>query len=300
MIYYFDIHKTSVFKPMFEKSGVIHRNQFRSPLMMRALSFPGIYRLPSALFYSRPKFKRGDDKIIIFDTYSNERMVNWLCKNWPDKRIIFWYWNPVNGSRLREQVPERVEFWSYSKADCKQYGFRHNTQFFFDCLAAKAERCRARKERNPVTKALFIGRDKGREGALCELKDQLEMAGVRVDFQIVRRPEGRYVSIREKLMPYSAVIDMVMDADILVDYSMTSINGLSLRPLEALFFGKKLITNNIEILSADFYSPANIYVLGHDKRALREFVECPGKEVAPEIRDRYLLSNWLRRFDEKL
>lgn len=300
MIYYFDIHRTSVFKPMFEKSGVIHRNQFRSPFMLRAMSFPGFYRLPSALFYSTPKFTKGDDKIIIFDTYSKPRMVDWLCKKWPDKRIIFWYWNPVNGSGLREQVPERVEFWSYSKEDCKKFGFRYNTQFFFDCLSAKAELSRTRKARNSVPKALFIGREKGRAGDLNTLAMQLREAGAEPDFRIVRRPEGRYVSIREKLMPYSEVVDMAMGADILVDYSLNPASGLSLRPMEALFFGKKLITNNSEILSADFYSPSNIYVLGHDNRTLREFVECPGTEVLPEVRDGYLLSNWLKRFDESL
>ena len=47
----------------------------------------------------------------------------------------------------------------------------------------------------------------------------------------------------------------------------------------------------------DFYDPANIYVLGRDKRSFREFVNCPPEPVDPEIRDNYLLSNWLKRFD---
>ena len=50
-------------------------------------------------------------------------------------------------------------------------------------------------------------------------------------------------------------------------------------------------------LESDFYSPANIYVLDHDKRSLKEFLDCQIELVAPEIRDRYLLSNWLKRFD---
>ncbi len=300
MVYYFDMHRTRVFGPMFRKSGVIQRNLYRSSLVRYAMSYPRIYELPSWIFYPRPKFKKGDDKIIVFDTYSTVRLVNWLCENWPDKRIIFWYWNPVNNFLIQEQVPKRVEFWSYSKADCELHGFRHNTQFFFDCLAAKAELCRARKARNPVAKALFLGREKGRARSLQELAGQLEKAGAEVDFRIMQRPEGRFVTIKEKLLPYQAVIDLVMDADVLVDYNQDPDSGLSLRPLEAMFFGKKLITNNREILSADFYTPANIYVLGHDKRTLREFVENPGVEVAPEIRDRYLLSNWLRRFDEEV
>ncbi len=88
------------------------------------------------------------------------------------------------------------------------------------------------------------------------------------------------------------------EADILLDYYIYPAAGLSLRAMEALFFGKKLISNNLEILESDFYNPANIYVLDHDARSLREFVDCPLEPVDPAIRDRYLLSNWLKRFDE--
>ena len=133
---------------------------------------------------------------------------------------------------------------------------------------------------------------------LDELTAKLREAGAKADFRIIRRPEGRLAFMREKLLSYQAVIDLVKDADILVDYYLDTDSGLSLRPMEALFFGKKLVTNNRSILSEDFYSPANIYVLGHDGRSLREFVECPGEAVAADIRDRYLLSNWLKRFDE--
>ena len=299
MIYYFDLHRTRVFGPMFRRSGVVHRNPFTGFIPMYALNLRGMDRLPSALFYPRPKFIGGDDKIIVFDTYSTARMVNWLCRNWPDKRIIYWYWNSAaTNLQIRQQVPERVEFWSYSKSECGQYNFRYNTQFFFDCLAAEAERCRARKDRNPVPKALFYGREKGRAEALGELAEQLREAGAEADFRIIRRPEGRLAFMREKLLPYQAVVDLVKDADILVDYYLNTDSGLSLRPMEALFFGKKLVTNNRSILSEDFYSPANIYVLGYDGRPLKEFVESPGEEVAADIRDHYLLSNWLKRFDE--
>lgn len=301
MIYYFDLHKTRVFGPMFRRSGVVQRNLYRGFIPMLAMNVPGVWRLPSAFFFPGPKFAEGDDKIIIFDSYASARLVNWLCRNWPDKRIIFWYWNPAGEARIRTQVPERVEFWSYSRTDCERFGFRYNTQFFFDCLAEEAGRCRAGKwPGNPVPKALFIGREKGRAGALAELAGQLREAGVEPDFRLTWRPAGKFAFGREKLLPYRAVFDQAKGADILVDYYLDPDSGLSLRPLEALFLGRKLITNNREILSEDFYSPANIYVLGHDGRSLREFVECPRAEVDPQVRDRYLLSAWLRRFDEAL
>ena len=36
-------------------------------------------------------------------------------------------------------------------------------------------------------------------------------------------------------------------------------NGLTLRSLESIFFGKKLITDNRDIVNYDFYKKENIY-----------------------------------------
>ena len=297
MIYYFDIHRTKIFGPMFKDSGVIQKNPIRGVLGMGALHSSRISKLPPAFFYPSPVFKGDDQKIIVFDTRSSPRFVNWLCDTNKDKRIIFWYWNSVSNSGLRNWVPENVERWSFSKADCSEFGFRYNTQFFFDCLAGEAAECRMRGL-SSHPKALFVGREKRRLSILVELKERLEKAGVEVDLKITPEVNGRFHVIREKLQPYRKVINYVKDADILLDYTMNPMTGLSLRSMEALFFGKKLITNNLEILESDFYNPANIYVLDRDTRSLREFIDCPLEPVDPEIRDRYLLSNWLKRFDE--
>ena len=147
-------------------------------------------------------------------------------------------------------------------------------------------------------RAFFLGRDKGRAEALGELAKELGKAGVTADFRIVPPPAHRPGIIFENVVRYQETIATVKGADILVDLYEYPDAGLSLRPMEALFFGKKLITNNTGILDADFYDPANIYVLGKDERKLKEFVHSPVVPVDPEIRDRYLLSNWLKRFDE--
>ncbi|MBO5635079.1 MAG: hypothetical protein J5907_06645 [Bacteroidales bacterium] len=150
----------------------------------------------------------------------------------------------------------------------------------------------------PSIRRPFFWRDKGRFDILINLKKSLEREGVEVKLEILKPFAGRAGFYREKLIPYRKVIDYVKEADILLDYYIYPETGLSLRAMEALFFGKKLITNNLEILESDFYNPANIYVLDRDTRSLREFIDCPLEPVNPEIRDRYLLSNWLKRFDE--
>lgn len=297
MIYYFDLRRTPIFKPMFKKSGVIQKDHFNDLFIYFCSSRGSLSRFLPGLCYSRPKFRDGDDKIIVFDSYTTTRQLNWLRSNYPDKRVILWYWNSVINDGLIRKCPQGVELWSYSMTDCERYGMRFNTQFFFDCLADEAEKCR----QIPLSqrpKAMFLGRDKGRSAQIREVGEELRKSGVEVDLQIVSdRPPG-FQSLRNpELVSYRKVVDLVKDTDILLDYCTDIDSGLSLRAMESLFFGKKLITNHIEILNSDFYNPANVYVLGRDKRSFREFVECPRVIVASEIRDRYLLSNWLKRFD---
>ena len=295
MIYYFDLRRTPLFSRMFKDSGVIQKNTYRYVVSVFALRTRIINKLPSIFFFPRPVFREDDDKIIVFDTYSSTHLFTWLRKTQTDKRIILWYWNPVRTCGLKV-LPPGVETWSFSKTDCSEYGFKYNTQFFFDCLAPGAEECRKRGlSQHP--RALFFGREKGRSGVLKELKDSLEKEGIEVDLRLTKPSYVRAGFYREKLFPYRKVIDLMKESDILLDYYTVPETGLSLRAMEALFFGKKLITNNLEILDSDFYNPANIYVMGHDNRSFREFVDCPLEPVDAGIRDRYLLSNWLKRFD---
>ena len=297
MIFYFDIRRFPIFRTMFKRSGVIQKDHFRSIATYFFSSRGSLSKYLPGLSYSRPKFRDGDDKIIVFDSYSTARHLKWLQTHWPGKRVILWYWNSVISEKLIRDLPEGVELWTYSRRDAEKYGMRLNTQFFFDCLAEEAEICR-RKPLSSSPKALFFGRDKGRSGQIMETGEALREAGVEVDIRIVpNTAPGLPSLLNPDIVPYQAVVDMVKDADILIDYCLDPDSGLSLRAMESMFFGKKLVTNNKTVLDSDFYNPANIYVLGHDNRSLKEFVDCRRELVSPEIRDRYLLSNWLKRFD---
>ena len=299
MIIYYDLRPTPLFKQMFEASGVGHVNHYRSKLSMYAMRHRIGRRIPRSMIYSRPAFKDGDDKIIVFDSYASVRQLEWLHSEYPDKRIILWFWNVINNVDWLHHIPTFVEMWSYSATEAERFGIGHNTQFFFDCLAQEALESRMAPPVERTPRAFFIGRDKGRGDEIRAIGRELEEAGLDVELDIVPDISGKLRALREHLVPYRKVIDRVKEADILVDYVGRPDAGLSLRSMESIFFGKKLVTNNHEIEHADFYDPANIYLLGRDERSLAEFAACPMVPIADEIRDQYLLSNWLKRFDER-
>ena len=304
MIIYHDLRRAPMFKPYFEASGVPHANHFRNKwimLLCRILSKHTRFmrKIPMERIYSDPVLAPDDDKIIVFDTHARDRYINWLCLRHPDKRIILWFWNPIKEVDRFAHLKERVECWSYCKRDARAHETYCNTQFYFDCLAKEAESCPPPPADRPP-KALFVGRDKGRGDKLEQLKNALTEAGVECDFRILKPPRiQRFASLFEKLIPYREVVDAVKQSQILIDYYTDTTAGLSLRAMEALFFGKKLITNRPLMRSEDFYDSRNIYILDQEERTLAEFLAEPCVPVDPEIRDRYLLSNWLKRFGEE-
>lgn len=301
MIIYHDLRSQPLFKPYFEASGVPHTNHFRTwytLLIHRFLvKIPAVLKkIPFEFLYNDPVCAPDDDKIIVFDTHASGRYLNWLCKNHPDKRIILWFWNPTKDMKRFLILKDRIECWSYCRADVHKYGMLYNTQFFFDCLAKEAEECPPPPVDRPP-KALFIGRDKGRKKKLENLETQLNALGIVTDFRIIRPPRLSFLpSLSEKLIPYREVIDAVKGSTILIDLYTKPDAGVSLRAMEALFFRRKMITNRPLMRKEDFYNSHNIYILDHEERSLEEFLAEPYVDIDPAIRDSYLLSNWLKRF----
>jgi len=146
-------------------------------------------------------------------------------------------------------------------------------------------------------KALFFGRDKGRREKLLRLAGELDALGVGTEIHITKN-RSTEKSGNEDLMKYGQVLAMTAQTDVLLDFSAAPGSGLSLRALEALYGGKKLITDNPEVLEYDFYSCGNVYVPGRESGDLKTFLQATPAQVPGRIKEYYLLSRWLKRFDE--
>ena len=73
--------------------------------------------------------------------------------------------------------------------------------------------------------------------------------------------------------------------------------GLTLRAMEALFFQKKLLTDNQEVLNCDFYRQENIFVWGQDDECrLADFLQVPYQKIPEETVSQYTWEAWLDRF----
>lgn len=136
----------------------------------------------------------------------------------------------------------------------------------------------------------FCGLPKDREQELQQLRQAIEGGNMKCNFIIPKQPKEK-ISYPEYLKQLSA-------SRCVIDICQQNQPGLTRRPLEALFYNKKLITNNPHIKEYNFYNPANILILQDtpSTRQIKEFMECPMVEIPDFIKRQYDINQWVSQF----
>jgi len=97
-----------------------------------------------------------------------------------------------------------------------------------------------------------------------------------------------------KPLDKAGILALIARSRIVVDVERPIQTGFTMRSVEMLGAGKKLVTTNPEIANADFYNPDNIAIV--DRRAPKvsnEFLRLPYAPPPPEVVRRYGLEHWL-------
>ena len=135
--------------------------------------------------------------------------------------------------------------WSFDQKDCERFGFSWYQQFIAPLTQAT--------HIEPQIDFSFIGQNKGRQSILNQLAQILTEGNYCYDFDI-REPGQNNLS-------YEQYLKHILRAKCLVDIVQKGQIGLTLRPLEALVYNRKLLTNNPAVISQSFYFSENILFL---------------------------------------
>lgn len=221
-------------------------------------------------------------KIIMFDNGFNDMVAKYVKSKNKNIKTVLWYWNPISEySKQFLSSPYVDEFWTYNRTDALQYGINYNTQFY-----TKEVKLEDKKQKNDI---VFLGSAKQRKHKIVEIEEVLKKNNLKTNFKIVEN-KSDYIS-------YDEYLKLIQDSKCVLDYNMYDLDALTLRPLEALFLKRKLITNNINIINYDFYNPKNIFILGKDDiNYIKNFIDTEYEPVKEEIVDYYDYESWIKRF----
>ncbi|PIT40232.1 hypothetical protein [Snodgrassella alvi] len=100
----------------------------------------------------------------------------------------------------------------------------------------------------------------------------------------------------EHAVSFSENIQTLNEIDIIVDFVNPLHHGLSFRVFEALYYQKKLITNNENIRQYEFYHPDNILIWHKDdlSRNIKDFLKKPYIPLDEKIVKKYGFGNWIK------
>lgn len=234
------------------------------------------------------------DTVIIHASTLTPPVVKYISNTYPKIKLIVWYWNPVKKSVPMEYFSKYdCEIWTFDEEDSKTFNLRYNSQYYFNNVKSHVS-----STNNDV---FFVGGDKGRLDYLLKIKGQFDSLGIKSIFNITNSSKVKVKNdIYQSRISYDEVICKINNSKAIIDVVSKNQTGLTLRPLEAIFFRKKLITNDFEITNRDFYSKENIFILEKDDiNNLPGFLESPYKDIPNSILLKYDFDLWLSRFLNK-
>lgn len=204
------------------------------------------------------------DRIIIFNYYGRSVALPILLLKKSSAKVYFWEWNTlgtVKKNLLTRMIERKIPVYTFDPKDAAINDWKFNQQFYFPSNKVGVMDLSNKK-------AFFVGVDKGRYSLLDKIKLSLESLGFFCDFWIVRDNTTPFNAdkriIHKNGLSYEEVLNHISECDVLLDIVKAGQEGLTLRSLEAFFYGKKIITNNAEIKKTKLYDPSRIMILNED------------------------------------
>ncbi len=293
-LYFFPQYKGLVYAPF----GSRYKGAWR--FIYRALNLVGcpLYRL----FWGEWKEKIKTAKMVVLFDYGYEKgMETYIKKVNPACQVYLFCWNKVDRAHSgykKFRLPENI--FSTDLEDCRKLGFRYNHMLY------------PAVEKQPAgesNRLFFVGTDKGRANALANIGSFMKSCGIVCDIRILRdkkrekEPPTGDVTVMNRPMAYPEYLENVKRSGILLEIVQPGQTAISMRTVEAMFFSRKLITNNPEIVNYDFYCENNIFLLPQNLETLtsekmRAFLEKPFVPYPKEILDNYSFEHWKKGFCE--
>lgn len=242
-----------------------------------------------------------NDKILLFG--GGIGIPIWMC--YPFLKIIksanryIWLWDSVITKSDRKYLAFEKKYFSvftFDKVNADKYGLMYkNTVCSFPIIN--------NIEVIPKNDIFFVGQDRGRYEKINLLYEKFTVLGFKCNFIILRdETSGCELSLKyasERITLEESYVQ-TLNSRAVLDIPINGQAGITQRPLEALFLGRKVITTNINIESEALYNSNSIFVVG--KRSLSALKEFLDKEstVSECVLDLYKINSWIREFIDSI
>jgi len=256
----------------------------------RAVFIRGNLPIQSLFYNPRIKNAKCELIVLIVGYLTTKRYLQWVRKYHPQARLVLIYEDPILRYIIKpEQIPAcGYEIWTFDPADAKKYGLKFVKGLYITEGGQKSE--------TPEIDVCFFGKDKGRAKEILSLGDRMRALGLNTMFQIMpdTKVQLHWKPFYRPYVPFSYIREHMLKSRAQLDYLQKGQSGISLRTLECMYYGVKLVTNNPEIKQYDIYNPDNVFLL--QERPLEElvfFLRTPFIPLKPGVWESYTIEHWI-------
>ncbi|MCZ2496975.1 hypothetical protein GN316_09415 [Xylophilus sp. Kf1] len=245
-----------------------------------------------------------DASVLIFGI-ENIKDLRIVRKYLRTRRVSVFTWNPVmdyqqipwvRRHHIRQLKGLGFKVSTFDPGDARRYGLSLVRQVYrpVDDL------------REPLAQDIdiyFLGKDKHRFDRLQSLGRTWCDQGLHVRLLVIAEPGERHppsavVEVRQEALGYRENIALIQRSRCLLELTQANQTGLTIRCLEAMFFDRKLVTNNPLVRTLPFYDPARFFVLGQDDLSdMPRFLRAPLRPLSQDVLAGYAFPQWIRQFD---
>lgn len=269
------------------------------------LPFPVPFFRPFPLDYlSRLAEISPDDSVLIFGI-ENIKDLRIVRKNICASKVSIFTWNPVidyqqnhwlRKGRILQIKNLDFDVFTFDPGDANNYGLTLIPQVFRSvdgyCLGVTKE-----------VDIYFIGKDKRRYEVLRDLALKWQALGLRLSLKMVCDKDRDYsslspVELLTESLSYKENLLLINRSESLLELVQKNQSGVTIRCMEAIFFNKKLITNNVGVKCLPYFSVDRFFLLGVDDLSrLPDFLSRPILPLSSEQLAPHIFQNWIQRFD---
>lgn len=246
--------------------------------------------------------------IIVKGEMVSEKTIKRFRETFPKAELILYLWDPIKnikGILPKIKLYDRVI--SFEPKDCKKYGLEFRP-LFTDIEKKDGEFQTQSKDKYKISfygtmygdrfYIVYLMREYCKRNnisfySFCYLRGKFMSLYYYITNKGFRKLGKDSISFKAKT---SSEISEILDStEIILDVNDKYQEGLTLRTLETLYNGKKMITTNADIINYDFYNKKNILVIKRNEIVIpKEFLNSKYESIPNEVLEKYTAKGWVK------
>lgn len=256
-----------------------------------------VKRIPGIAWFAFSKWKYNIDKydnVILFDSIYCKQLGKFLSRKVCKKAYVYsWNSSIYHGQEeLLCNAKKYFKVYSFDKNDCEKFGLSYAPMVYSrDAINNSYEEIEY--------DIMFVGKDKGRVDYLHNLYMELKKQNLKCYFYILGSKRQEYECedfvFSSEYLSYDQNVKLLKKSKAVLDIQQSGQEGITIRVVEAIFYGKKIITSKLDIDKYDLYSKNNIFILNRDSIIeMTDFLNKPMDNLSENILNKYDFKYWIQ------